>query len=363
MKACLIKQPYCTEYTRETVYYKDETPETLLDKFICRSQSYSMITKLQMDIFVAEQTQATQESQWYHAGDPEAYSMFVKQHKTMPLRDIPINEYDLVITADNFIPPSIIEQNPDTLFAYFSTEHHLDAYKQAIQHPQDKYHLFLDHNLQSTNQIEKLPATVNFPFIVDKNIIRQVINIEKTDGIFLDTHLIRTHGFTIASDNFTKETLVPYIAGIEKMTNMTAIYAPPFDYKRPFYAVAMDNIISTRGYLQLVAKARYYPLCRGTLAIGQALTEAAALQNIVIADNMRYTPLLCHPSCIIESTGPNIPDSYIAQQKTYQVINKIENQPELIKEILDYQDQQLDQNFLNQPINTLKKAVQLLTSS
>ena len=52
MKICVVKQPYVTEFTWESVRFT--TPRDLLDKFICRSQNFSLLAGLKADIWVVE---------------------------------------------------------------------------------------------------------------------------------------------------------------------------------------------------------------------------------------------------------------------------------------------------------------------
>lgn len=373
MKSCVIKQPYVFEFTYETTHYKDETPDSLLDKFILRSQSYGMITKLEMDIYVVEQMQDTPESIWYQKSDPEAYRLFTNQHKTIPIDDVPLDDYDVVITADGFLSEHIIKNHPDVLFAYFSTEHHLEAYQNAIKqgYPLNHYDLFLDHALSSTYDFNQLPANINFPFMVDKDVMRRVIDINhKTNSIFLDSHIVRTVGFSantnVWEDNRAsiENQLSLYKEQIKNMTGMEIYHSPTYNYQHPFMYVAQQKYLKPREYLNLLGKTRFFPLCRGNLAIGQVLPEAASLQNIIISDDLRYAPLLVHPQCFLN----NISLSYEAKQsfsylshiqkEAMNIINRIKKDEALQKEILEYQDNQLEQNFSMKQIEILKKALQ-----
>ena len=356
IRYCILKQPYVTEFTYESIIYKEHTPEQILDKFIHRSQSFGMITTLEMDIYVTDMIKPTPESKWYSQRD--GYNEMIKAHKIINLDDICFDDYDVVITADNFLPEYIIQKYPNTLFAYFSTEHHLDAYSQSIAGgPLGGYDLFLDHFLSSSFDFQKLPATVSFPFMIDKDPIRQIINItKKADSVFLDTHLVRTIGFNMPSEIFSYDNLKKYIDEVHFTTGLDVLYAQPWDYKQSYYCVAKGEMLGTKDFLKLLSISKFFPLCRGRLAVGQALSEAAMMRNVVISDDMKYAQLICHPSCIIESTGLNLADSYVAQQKAYKIITEIKNNAGLIDEILAFQDSQLDKNFLDKPKEILEKA-------
>jgi len=364
MKTCIIKQPYVTEFTYESIIYRGHTPEQILDKFIHRSQSFGMITALEMDIYVVRQMIFTPESEWYRYQDKEAFELFVKRHDPIDFNEIPLDNYDIVITADCFIPKQTIEKHPNTLFAYFSTEHHLDAYKITIeQGPQEGYDIFLDHALSSSYEFDKLPARVNFPFMIDKDAIRKIINLDKkADSVFLDSNVVSTIGFTKSTEMFDENNLKKYTDEVKRTTGLRTTYAPPYNYARSYYCVAKDEIIDTETFLELLAHSKFFPLCRGNLAIGQALSEAASVRNVVISDDMRYSKLVCHPKCRIEPPLWIKKYGYldaISQKKAYNLIAEIKNNSEFIEEALDYQDKMLDSNFKERPMEIVKKALRL----
>ncbi|MHC4790384.1 MAG: FkbM family methyltransferase [Planctomycetota bacterium] len=343
MKICIVKQPYVTEYTWQSVRFTSACD--LMDKFILRSQNFCLVAGLKADIWVVDEGPIISDTYKHlKQNHPRGIEALYSSHKTVTWSDIPWSEYDIVISADQIIPDDIIRKYPATLWCYFEQEHTLPSFARSAKKPDGAYDLFLNHHLSSSIQLERLPQSIAFPYTANHDIMTKLLTPTNEPKVFLDSHMIRGN-----PDNIGQ-----IVADYEKKCGLPVKYPQPWDFANSYECVGKKLTKKTSEHLKDIARCKYFLLVRKA-GIGQGAVEAASLGLIVISDsNEIYSQLLCHPACFV------LPMNY---DQALQKVRSIEADPALQKEILEHQKTALQKYFWNRPIGLLKRALELKRSA
>lgn len=342
MKICIVKQPYVTEFTWESVRFT--TPHNLLDKFICRSQNISLLIGLKGDVWVVEDGAVISDT-FRNLIDktPRAIEALYQSHRAVPLSSIPWHEYDVVLSADQIIPNNIIRRYPNILWCYFEQEHLLPSFKRSAKKPDYAYDLFLNHRLSSSRELNKLPQSITFPYTANPSIIKDLLRPIYGVAVFLDSYMIRDH----------VKNLENKVAEYKNKCGLPIKHPRPWDFVNSYGCVGRKLIKKTSEHLADMARCKYFLLVRHG-GIGQGAIEAASLGLIVISDsNEIYSRLMCHPTCLVQ---PRNYDAALAK------VRLIESRLELQKEIRQFQDTALREHFWSKPIKLLEKGLELKRS-
>ncbi|MBN2272084.1 MAG: hypothetical protein JXN61_15830 [Sedimentisphaerales bacterium] len=339
MKICIVKQSYVTEFTWESVRFT--SARELLDKFILRSQNFSLLAGLRGDVWVVEDGAAISDT---HRNlidrAPRAIEALYKSHKAVSWSDIPWHEYDVVLSADQIIPDDIIRQYPDILWCYFEQEHTLPSFAKSAQKPDGAYDLFLNHHLSSPSELKNLPQSIAFPYTSNPDIMRELLSPARKPVVFLDSHMIRDR----------LENIEDAAAEYEKKCGLPVKYPRPWDFANSYECVGRKLTKKTSEHLAEMAGCRYFLLVRRG-GIGQGAIEAASMGLIVISDsNEIYSRLVCHPACFVR---PMNYDDALAKVKS------IESAPGLQEQIRQFQDKALREHFWNKPVEVLRKGLRM----
>lgn len=336
MRVCILKQPYATSsFTWSSRRWSN--PATILSDFVFRSQNFGLVCETQADIWVLEDGDYIAE---VYADllvrDPQAVESLYAAHTVSKWSDVPWKEYDVVISMDAIAPSSLISQYPKILWCYYENEHTFRSFAVSAKKPQGKYDLFLNHAFSSPAfAAGRLPASVNFPYLVSRTAFHQVIHSEKCDSVYLDSHCIRN-----------VPDLKVFRAELKKKFGMEVEHSKPWNFARSCAGVAGKEGFSAKEYLTKLASCKYFLLNRRGEEIGQAVPEAAALDVIVLATRKQiYSPFICHPETFIE------PLDY---DSAAEVIHRIQANPELQSEILEFQRNRIKNFFLDQPLKILQ---------
>lgn len=335
MKVCILKQPYVTEFTWSS--HRWSNVQELLDKYILRSQNFGLVCETQADIWVVGDggyVSDTYASLKKNA--PEAVDALYRSHSAVKWANVPWDEYGVIISLDSIVPYSIILQYPEILWCYYEQEHVKDSFRKSAESPFGKYDLFLNHALSSSNApISCLPRSVNFPYLCSRDAFNKVVAAEKHDRVYLDSHCIRG----IPDLGFFRKQLARKL-GVE------IDYCKPWDFDNSYLSVANKIPSSTREYLNQLASCKYFLLNRGGQSIGQSAIEAAALGVIVLSDRgQMYSHYICHPETWVRPRDYDL---------AARVIKKIQKNPDLQHEIIEYQFEKVQDFFLDRPLRVLK---------
>ena len=341
MKLAIVKQKYIPGYTWKS--HRWDNPKSMLNDFMLRSKNFSLLFETKGDVWVVDDSHY--ESDTYRTMKqkrPMELKELCDSQESVPWGDVPWQDYDVVITLDPIAPKSLIEMYENVLWCYYCAEHSSKVWNKSLKKPVQKYDLFLDHVLQTEiKPVNKLPLAVRFPAVVSRMAFRETLDLRKKyDRVFLDSHAIRkiTDFESFDTDMF-------------KQFGIEADYPKPWKFSESYAAVAQKQMLSTKDYLQRVAYSKYFYLCRrasGNGFVGQAAPEAAGLGCVVIADeSCVYAKRLCHPLTLIENG-----DDY---DTASLVIQSIQDNNDLYKEVIAYQNERLNRIFNREPIELLER--------
>ena len=250
--------------------------------------------------------------------------------------DMPLDEYDVVITLDPILRPP---RNSTALYAYFQNEHHNTEYANSLQAPLPGYDLFLDHMMQAPVWAYDLPQPVAFPYPRDPFISRGMCSTEKTDTIWFDKRFVMmlTHG----NESFHRGGFENTVASLEKrfqsrvtfrnldFEDMTR-WGDPLDYMREMSGCTY--------YVNLIA-----------CGAGQGLCDAASLGLICFGSaKLPYHKATCHPVCLCNDLS-----------ELEWKLSMVRGSPDLQQEIRSWQDAALSDTMVTQPMRILQAAVDL----
>lgn len=321
-----------------------DNPKSMLDDFIFRSKNFSLLFETKGDVWVVDDTKYK----------PDIYQTMLKKRpvevkdlyaaqESVPLKSIPWQNYDVIISLDRIIPQSFFKQYPSVLWCYYASEHSSSGYLSSLLTPYPRYDLFLDHMLNKrVKTLSELPTVIHFPAILSRQAMQETINLgQKRDAVFIDSHGIRN----LNLDIFRRE--------MQVLFGITVDFPKPWIFKRSYSEVANRKPLSTKDFLQNLANCKYFWLKRragGGGFAGQAAPEAAALGCVVLADeSCQYAKHLCHPITIM-------PDG-ADKNNAARIIKLVQNDNKLYQEIIERQNRNIDSFFCRNPIAQLEKYV------
>jgi len=250
--------------------------------------------------------------------------------------EIPIDEYDVVISLDPILRPP---RDSNTLYAYFQNEHHHTEYSYSIRSPLHGYDLFLDHMLNGPAWVYDLPQPVAFPYPRDPYTNRKFCFGEQNDSIWFDKRFIMmlTHG----SEAFHRGGFESTVAFFEKkfQTRVTfrnldfedmTRWGDPLEYMREMSACSY--------YVNLIA-----------CGAGQGLCDAASLGLICFGSaKLPYHKTICHPVCLCNDLS-----------ELEWKLSMVRSSSDLQQEIRVWQDAALSDMMVTQPLRMLQAAVDM----
>lgn len=342
MKVALVKQRYMPELTWSTHIW-DGNASKLLDNYLLRSKWISYIIEDGWDVYVLEDgAYVTQVYQMLKKKHPKGVAALYEAQQATRYEDVSWDRYDAVISIDPIIPKDIINRHKSVLWCYYAGEHQVHGFKQSRKCPQRGYNVFLDHTMGvKERMIKGLPISLSFPPMYSRMGLESLVDVaQKRTCVFLDSRAIRDVSKT-AIPKFRKE--------MAAQLGMDVSFPILWKFASSYEEAAKKRIMSTRAFLQRVSGCKYLLLNRGR-AVGQAAPEAAGMGVIVLGSKETYVQLMCHP----ETRVP--PQDYGAAAK---MLAKLEANPDLQAQALDYQYKQLARHFLEKPRNQLAQCLRL----
>jgi len=331
LKVAILKQRYDVFGPWRSEKYDSDHPFDVLKKWPSKYSYLEMTHLLNADWFVlpfCHDSKILRQKIDYHQQTID------DNMESLPLVDVPLDNYDVVITLDPILRPP---RNTGTLYAYFQNEHHYTEYSNSLSAPLPGYDLFLDHMLKAPVWLYDLPQSVAFPYPRDPFIARGVCLREQADAIWFDKRfiMILTHGNEVFQRGGFENTLV----FLEKkfrtrvtfrnldFEDMTR-WGDPLDYVREMAACSY--------YVNLIA-----------CGAGQGLCDAASLGLICFGSaKLPYHKAICHPMCLCSDLSE-------LEWKLAMVRNSIDLQVD----IRSWQDAALSDMMVLKPLRILQAAV------
>ena len=289
----------------ESFNFSDYSPLEILKTYKSKLNGYYTIIAFEADHIILNI-----EKSKYDYINKNKYNHKIKE-KTKKIKNIEgINwgQYDCVIFRNNILNIKEIKlKYPKTKFLLEHVEH-------CFKNNNNDFDVILEHNDFSLNGYIKDKKHISFPYIVPFQKLREIFEIKKENKIFFDNRQ------KLIGDIFDGYQLI-------------STKRPEICYNNGF----IDNNLE---YIQKLCISKFFILL--TKRVGQCLPEAAAYKCIVFSINIPQSKLICHPYCIIN----NLKDCKAKIQKIDKDLN-------LMKEILEYQDKKLKENYYDYQMNVI----------
>ena len=346
MKICFVKQTYVPEFTYKSHQWTNEND--LIDMFVHRVQNFGFACQTKADIWVVEDGKYISDTyRDLKKTRPDAVKELHKNLTAVSLDTVPWEEYNIVISMDSILSDDLILKYPKILWCYYEQEHVKGSFKKSAITPFGKYDLFLNHALNSKTTSKTLPTALNFPYLTSRVAFNKVITTRRRrKRLYLDSHCIRTGK---GKDATTIPDLETFRNKLSVDLDMPISHCKVWNFGSSYIEVAKGTPSTPKEYINELASCKYFLINR-TRCIGQAVPEAAAMGVIVLASQNKYASLICHPETKIESLSSARATDYKA---TVEVIKRLQDNPELQHEIIEYQYVKAKKFFLNGPLDTL----------
>ena len=354
MKVAIVKQIYDAQGPWASVRWQDTTPAKIFDIWPGTITFWGLACLLKADWYVVGQGKLVSDYVADILKNKPRKKIMEKYSKVVSVKDIPLNDYDLVITLDPILE---IPKKSKTVFAYFVPEHWDRLYNHSIEKPLDNFDLFLAVMLDSKPALLNLPQSVSFPYPFDVQALRDIFPqtgvpaepatlasrpAPKKEVAWAEWRLLSALGmtrmWTQSSENAVKR--------LEKVIGIPVYQKGSFN-KTPFGITDPPSWRDALQYLGELNQCKYYIAVGRYSGPGQGIREAAALGLICIGEQDKlYHQMVCHPKLLCRDmvSMPKILKELIAS-------------PQLQKEALEYQYRALEQKFAKEPLELLKKAV------
>jgi hypothetical protein len=343
MKVAVIKQLLDTFGPWRSVRWEETSPQALFDIWPGRPLHWEMTTLLQADWYIVPQqcnTDYTYDSVLKRSGNGE----ILRRHTQgiVEPSEIPFESYDLVITND---PILRFPRNSGTLYAYFVAEHWDRRYRAALDRPRKNADLFFAHMLDAPSALHSLPQAVAFPYLRDPKTMRVLFaSSERDEAVWADW---RTLSFLSASSHGNNPAATKSAA--ERLQEALGL---PVAFRRfspgLYYGEDPPRWGDGAEFLRELGRQKYY-LCLGrNSGAGQGLADAASLDCICFGERDKaYHRLLCHPETLCADL-----------QDLPRRVNRVRMSRDLQKEICSWQNEKLQQHFIDAPLALLADALE-----
>jgi hypothetical protein len=344
MRTAIVKQVLDLCGPWSSIRWQDTTPEQIFAIWPVKAQFWELTCLLKADWYVISQ-QLTNDYTKMAVLDHPGHETLIRKHSHYVIdpKNIPFDEYDLVVTIDAILEPP---PGPKPLFAYYASEHVDKHYADSRRRPLSNYDLFFDHMMEASNDFKSLPQAIAFPYLRHPDTVRSLFGRERQEAIWVDWRTLATLSLADFVDKWNDTTdeaakrleeaiQFPIRFSGELFRGTFGVHDPPL-WGHP------------RGYLGLVADCKYYLAAGRISGAGQGLADAASLGCICIGQKDKvYHRMICHPDCLSESL--------IEMPKVVRRI--VHSPPDKHEEILAYQDRALREEFVQGPIALLQRAI------
>lgn len=342
MKVAVIKQLLDTFGPWSSVRWEETSPRDLFRIWPSRALHWEMTTLLQADWYVIPQqtnTDYTYDSVLKQSGKAEIVRKYAKG--VVARKDIPFDQYDLIITNDPILD---FPRNCRTLFAYFVVEHWDRRYRASLHHPLRGADLFLAHMMDAPSLLERIPQSISFPYLRHPQMMRSVFApAEREESVWADW---RTLSFLSAATNEDSVDCTQHAARrLEEALHLPVAFR---SFSMGLYrGEDPPRWGDAAEFLRALARHKYY-LCLGRgSGAGQGLADAASLGCICFGElDKPYHRLLCHPKALCTDL-----------QELPKRVQRVRTSPDLQAEILAWQEKKLQQHFVDEPLALLEAAL------
>lgn len=344
MKAAFIKQKSDVYGPWAGVQWKTSSPKKLFEVWPAKPLYWEFTCLLKADWFVIEDPPGGTEHirlNRKQTNFPAITSKYTAD--IIPANKIPYENYDVILSIDPILEAP---RHTKTLFVYYHQEHWDKEYRESLQKPFKNYDLFLDHMMNASPELQKIPQSIAFPYLYDSGIARSVIlnGHDKEDVIWVDWRTASTLGRGDWWDSHADAAVQRLQKVLPRPIRRKADFA-----KTPAGITDPPSWGDGLKYLTALGECKYYISLGRASGAGQGLCEAASLNCICIGEISRpYHKLICHPACLCDDLA-DLPS----------VIKKVVSSKTLQEEALVWQDAVLKKYFKEKPLQQIEYAIEL----
>ena len=342
MRAMFIKDIYDVFGPWSSIRWEETHSTQLLTKFAYKPTLWEMTCILKADWYIINSGYDGWYTKYAALYSPERKRIFDKYVKNIfSIEDIPFEQYDLVICMNPIISPP---DSRSTLFTYFLHEDCDPAFTKSIFRPIKGYDLFLNHMMSSHTKVITLPQSVAFPYMRDKDLVREAFKIQKDEAVYVDRRTVFSLGDIC---EWNDEIAKGILNSLEKELEMP-VYCRGKIFKSQWHISDPPDWGDSIEYYRELGKYKYYI---GALegGPGQGLCDAASLGSICLGfENMPYHKLVCHPFCLCKNL-----------QEAIHKLKEIRKSEDLQNEIVAFQDNMLEKIFKEKPLKILEMALEM----
>jgi hypothetical protein len=329
--------------------WQDTTPLSLLEVWPSKAVYWELTCMLQADWYVIPQAARSDYTRDSIERHPDRAKVIRKHARNLvAVECIPFDEYELVISFDAILQ---VPATRSTLFAYYAQENWDRLYSMSLQRPVGRYDLFLAHMLDADYAIGALPQAIAFPYVHAPDFARSTFNRHKDERAWIDWRTLNTlAGLDLAGPwNFETEAAAKRVPDI---LNMPISYRGK-PHEQTYGFADPPNWGDAAEYLRELSECRYYIGVGRIGGAGQGLAEAASMGCLCIGQVSKiYHRLICHGSCLCED---------IAEMP--RRLRVLRQSADLQREVLACQDEALRRYFNHGPLNLLKEAARIKSST
>lgn len=263
------------------------------------------------------------------------------------ITQVDLTEYDLVITHDPIIPEieKLKERFPSTVFAYILAEHSSwQMHEFGVN-----YDLFLDHTLNSVQDVVRLPQSINFLFPRVPNKLNEMFSFKK-ESIFID---YRSVGHFISGGN--NNVALDYDKA-QDFLNKLNFPLPLEPLSKTSLQPYMFNTLKENDSIQYYSKlsrSKYFVTIANR--VGQAAFDAASAGALVIGtDKSELHSRLCHDAALMNGE--------FSVEDVALKVKQLEKDPVIYQKALKYQENFISLHCIEHPKKIFEQAWKLKTS-
>lgn len=345
MRVALVKQELDVFGPWRSVRWRDTTPMGLFEYWPGKAVYWELTCMLEADWWVVPQRvegDYFRDAVAKHAGRAEVMQKHTKN--VVKASEIPLEEYDVVITFDPILEP---RAGSPALFAYYVQEHWDRVYGASLRRPAAGYDLFLAHMLDADSTAEGVPRSISFPYLHEPRVVRQFFPEPKREEVWVDWRTVMTLAMKGLGDAWD--------ADVDRAAaRLQEILSLPMTSRGDYHSQSYGFSDPPRWgdaekYLEALARCRYYVAVGRVAGAGQGLGDAAAAGCICIGESDKvYHRLICHPQCLCADLV-EMPER----------LKEIQKSRELQEDVIAWQDAALKVHFKDKPLQLLAQAAEL----
>ncbi|MBI4263335.1 MAG: hypothetical protein HY657_03080 [Acidobacteria bacterium] len=342
-RTLFVKQSFDPFGPWSPVDWAAETPASILRKFLYKVTLWEMTCVLQADWRIVRPTAPSPFSEYVARLEHLAGLLATWQTQTVDLTTIDFGEYELVISLEPCIPPTVIDRFPSTAFAYFLNEHRNQTYGEHLASRAAGYRTFLDH---MCGDVPARSSALPMPYLRAPDIARGRAPVR--------TAAARPRVWVEARTLLDAALGDPRAVWTERCDELAATLADrhgveiryrPTIY-RGFYNVPDPASNDAQEYLDALAAADSF-ISLSAAGAGQTLCDAASLGLPCVGTKaLVYHRMICAPAATTTSL-----------ELALATVGRWHDRPGRRAAVVEHQDARLAKVMRKDPLRALKRLV------